>query len=535
MARRAAPLVVVAVVAALVRLALAAALPFPTPEDTAYYVLVARNVLEGRGLVTDTLWTYVTPPLVLPRPAFEIWLPLPTLLALPLMAILGPTLTAAQLVPVASGSLVAVLAGLLAGDLARERGRDERRVRTLTLGAGLGAAVFLPLVLHGAVPDSTMLFGALALLACRSMVRLAAAPGSPSRPALAGLGLLIGLAALVRNEALWLGLVWALLVLGGRDGDLRRRLRLVLVPGLAAALAYAPWAVRQALVFGSPFPGQAALNALSVSGEDIFAWRDPPTLARFLDQGMGWFLASRLEGLRHDLVDVLLVPGFPVALVGLVALGTSIARARTLRPLVLLAAITFTVTSLVFAVSTRWGTFLHAAVPGHVLLLVAGSALVDDGMGRLARWRRWHRPTAWLGQGLVIATVGAISLTLGSFAGQARDWETRFEALAVALPAAGVPLGTDASPVITDFPIWYAYALRSPSLALPDEGPASVVDLARRFGARHLLIAGDGRGGWPAVLDAGGAGTCFREVDLPGDVGAATASTAPRLWAIDCP
>ena len=35
--------------------------------------------VEGRGLVSDALWSYQTPPLVFPRPAFEVWLPLPTL------------------------------------------------------------------------------------------------------------------------------------------------------------------------------------------------------------------------------------------------------------------------------------------------------------------------------------------------------------------------------------------------------------------------------------------------------------------------
>ena len=71
---------------------------FPKPEDTAYYVGVARNLLEGRGLVSDALWSYETPPLVFPRPAFEVWLPLPTFLAAIPMALAGATFAAAQVV-----------------------------------------------------------------------------------------------------------------------------------------------------------------------------------------------------------------------------------------------------------------------------------------------------------------------------------------------------------------------------------------------------------------------------------------------------
>ena len=44
---------------------------------------------------------------------------------------------------------------------------------------------------------------------------------------------------------------------------------------------------RDWLVFGNPLPGQAAANALSVTGFDIFAWSDPPTLARYLAVGLG--------------------------------------------------------------------------------------------------------------------------------------------------------------------------------------------------------------------------------------------------------
>src|SRR5687767_14814592 len=64
------------VVAAAIRLAVAALVPFPATEGSAYYVGVARNILDGDGLVTDSLWSYATPPLAVPRPAFELWMPM---------------------------------------------------------------------------------------------------------------------------------------------------------------------------------------------------------------------------------------------------------------------------------------------------------------------------------------------------------------------------------------------------------------------------------------------------------------------------
>src|SRR5438477_6887482 len=87
----------------------ASLLPFPEPEDVAYYVGVARNLLDGRGLVSDAIWSYATPPLIFPRPAFELWLPLPTFLAAIPMAALGTTLAAARLSWVVLAGITAVL------------------------------------------------------------------------------------------------------------------------------------------------------------------------------------------------------------------------------------------------------------------------------------------------------------------------------------------------------------------------------------------------------------------------------------------
>ena len=89
------------------------------------------------------------------------------------------------------------------------------------------------------------------------------------------------------------------------------RIRLVVAPAIIGFVILAPWLVRDWVVFGNPLPGQAATNALSVTGFDIFAWQDPPTLARYLAEGPAWLLTSRIEGFAHNLFEVLLVPGRP--------------------------------------------------------------------------------------------------------------------------------------------------------------------------------------------------------------------------------
>ena len=530
--------VLIYVVSVVVRAAAASAVGFPIPEDTAYYVSVSEHLVTGRGLVADVLWSYQTPPLVFPRPAFEVWLPLPSFLAAVPMAILGPTFRAAQWMPVLVGALVPVLAWRVAADVARERSLPLGRARTLAVGAGLTSAVYLPLLIHSTLPDSTMLFAVLAIGACLLMTRLAATEHAIARtdPRLLALGVVIGLAALTRNEALWLGLAWAVLAWASNRSR-RARVALILVPAVIAAVIFAPWAIRDWIVFGNPLPGQAAANALSVTGFDIFAWQDPPTLGRYLAVGPARLVEMRVEGIGHNLLSVLLLPGAPLALVGLIALPLAV-RLRALRALVLVGSITFLVTSLVFPVATTWGTFLHAAGPVHVLFVISSLLGLDWLIAAVGRRRGWTNPVAWLGPALTVS--GAMLFTgvlFPSFGGNSEAIAGRFAALSRQTTLAGMDLGSN-GPVITNFPIWLAAATDAEALALPAESPASVVDLAERFGARTLIVTGDEHDGWPGVLDTGAPRSdCFQRVDIgvPADPAAAKVLEGTRVYRIACP
>ncbi len=527
------------VAALVVRSIFAASLRFPTPEDTAYYVGVARNVVEGRGLVSDAIWSFQTPPLVFPRPAFEVWLPLPSLLAIPAMAILGATFGAAKVGAVLVGSLVPVLAWRLAADVAEERALPTGRARTLALGTGLTAAIYLPLVLFGALPDSTTPFAALALAATLLMIRILRRPPVVSflrDRRLVALGVVLGLAALTRNEAAWLALTWVGLVWSG--GPRGRRIGLLVVPAVVAVVLFGPWAARDWVVFGNPLPGQALANALSISGFDIFAWNDPPTVSRYLAIGLGRLLELRVEGIWHNLANVLLAPGFPVSLIGLAALPW-IGRSRVLRPLVVLSVTTFLITSLAFPVATTWGTFLHAAGAIHVLLIVGALLALDGLIARVGVWRTWTRPVAWLGPTLTVASALLFSVSLVSYANQATSVARRYELLGQRMAAIGRPLDATAGPIVTDFPIWLAEAKRIPTLALPNERPADVVSLAARFpGTRYLVMSDDQHGIWPAILSSAAPdAACFSELDLgpaPTDPVDARAVAKTHVFEIGC-
>jgi hypothetical protein len=530
-------------VALAVRWYAASLVVFPKPEDTAYYVDAARNLLAGRGLISDALWSYQTLPLVVPREAFEVWLPLPTFAAVIPMGILGSTFAAAQVSSVLIGALVPVLAWRLAADVAEERGLPIGRARTLAVGTGLTAAVSLPLILHSTLPDSTMPFAALTLATGLLITRIRHAYEERamrrSRPLgqLILLGIVLGLAALTRNEAAWLAIAWVvvawLLPISRRD-----RTVAIAIPAVIALAIFSPWMIRDWLAFGSPLPGQALTNALSVNGTDIFAWDDPPTLSRYLAVGPARLLEMRVIGIEHNLFEVLLVPGAPLSYIGLVALPWLL-RTRALQPLVLVSGVIFLETSLLFPVSTTWGTFLHAAGAIHVLLMISALLALDRLIVAIGRRRGWTRPVAWLAPALTVS--GALlfsAVVLPSFGAGSVSTQRTFEALDRQLELAGVgPSGRMTAPVITDAPIWLPYVAGGTGLALPFEPASSVLDLARHFHATTIVVVSRDHP-FPATVAAGGPdAACFEPIDIgiPPDPLDAKALAGVRVYDLVCP
>ena len=124
---------------------------------------VARNLLEGNGLVSNAIWSYATPPLVLPKPAFELWMPMATFVAAIPMALFGTTFGAAQVGTVVLGAAAAPMSWLIARDAAAATDIGPRRTSAIAIGSGLLVAVLGPLLLASAVPDSTVPFLVLGL------------------------------------------------------------------------------------------------------------------------------------------------------------------------------------------------------------------------------------------------------------------------------------------------------------------------------------------------------------------------------------
>ena len=129
---------------------------------------------------------------------------------------------------------------------------------------------------------------------------------------------------------------------------------------------------------------------------------------------------------------------------------------------------------------------------------------------------------AWLGPAFAIA--GCLLFSAVILPGrrprraQREPSATRALAAAFAQPGTELDLAAEPGPVITDFPIWFAEATRHHALALPNEPPESILDLARSFDppARLLVVERRQRGRLACRDPHGRPGSeCFVPIELP--------------------
>jgi hypothetical protein len=517
--------------ALMMRLWAVASISFPLTEGSAYYVAVARNLVTGRGLEIDAIWSYATPPLTLPRPAFELWQPLASFVAAVPMTMLGPTFSTAQLGFAVLGALLAPLTWLVARDVARRLELPSRRAWSMSIGAGLLAGLSGPLLLSSALPDSALPFTILTVVAC--LVMPSAAAGRQTGVVV--LGAVLGWAYLTRMEAVYLGLAFLIVAtLTAIDltptARIRRTALLALGVGAVGALVALPWWLRNLAVFGSPTPGQVVDNLLLVRNEQIFAYAHRPTLEAFVAQGAPELLAKAAAAAGHNLVNVLVVPVGPLAVAGLLTIVVGLWRLHRasradvargpLGALLIFGAIAFAATTLLFPVATLWGTFEHAAGPLVIGLIVAAAVGADALVARVRSWRNWPRSNAWLAPAaLMLVTLPLTALQVSAADMQASNRERLITQIAASVPVALETAGVDPrAPLIGDRPVWLSGAMDRPVIVLPDEPAADVLRLATDFGAQAVIIS-EPRGIHPAALRSDGAGAaCFVELtaaDLP--------------------
>lgn len=461
-----------------VRLALAARLPFPPLDDPAFYVQTARSLAAGRGLVTDVIWSAQFPFAGITHPSHEYWMPMATLLMAPWIKAFGDSLFVAQI----PGALCGALLVSLTYALARLVRPDDRR---LAVGAAL-------LVLAGALPvyqsASTDSSAPYALLASGALASggLAVERRSAWLSLLAGL--LCGLACLTRADGLLIPTMLGI----GLLASLRPRRRAFLLVALLAAgcgVVMAPWWLRNLYAFGVVQPASPWAASALQDYPQLFNWHDPPTLESLFARGLGFVVGLRAQALGHNL-GVWGLIAFPYGVFGWLGL------ARDRRPVLQLgltyAVLLMVVTAAAFSVPTLAGLFYHSA--GATLpWLAVGAMLV---VSRLAV----RRPS--LGVGLFAAALALV------FAQSVIAWPRVIEDSrrnAATFARATGWLAENAAPSEPVLAI-QAHSLNlasgRPALTLPaGQDLSHVREMAGHYRARYIVVT-ESFGLYPEALEA---------------------------------
>ena len=512
-------------------------LPFPEPgyPDAYYYMAVARELVAGHGFTIGYIWNFVdvggnlpAHP-VLPIPSNAHWMPLASIVQVPFIWVLGPTLLASVLPFWLLGALAVPMTYLLGLDAGLSRRVSLAAAALMTLPGS--AAPYL------SQPDNFSLYmvlGVAAMWLCTRGLR-------GDRRAFALGGVAVGLATLARTDGVLLGVPfalafaierWRLWLEAGRRGA--SRLRTVVVgsaldrpasraptvdrvplgsgaqgadPAATAAvqpapsgigwtaalsciglflLTMAPWWARDLSLFGSISPSSSGGRILWIpTYTDLFRIGDHPSPATFFAQGWGPLLASRIGGL----VEAVVVIGSTPLLFFLVPFVVIGAWRRAAQPAVwpwAVYGVTFLVFSgLVFAVHLPYGMALHsemALVPMAYLLAALGIGIAVDWVAR----RRPHWQPARATRNFTAVAIGVAWLFAGIASLQlAGSWSNEFQLRQALLRQRPIPV-SDRLMSADPGAFWYRWGIVG--VPYTDDSLAIEEQVARAYDVRWLIL-----------------------------------------------
>lgn len=466
----------------------------PGFTDVFYHLNAANRLVTGQGLTDPYLWTYIGASDQLSAPSHLYWMPLTSLSAAVSMGLLNaPNNYAAAQWPFTLMFAATVCVGFwLGGRLGNSR-RHAWVAGLLTLLSGFYIRFW------GAIDT----FAPYAFVGSLCLVFLAQAfqSQSVSRRSLLYFalgGAFAALAHLTRADGVlfvmvgWVAIVWKLIFDQRAERDIAGKL---ISGGIIMTLAYIlvmlPWFARNMSLIGTPMPLGGTQTIWLTSYDDLFNYPPDNSPATLFANGVGDFLASRWEAFTNNLGTFVAVEGL-VVMTPLMLIGLWQRRHEAfLRSFWLYALGLHLAMTLVFPFPGYRGGLLHSAaalVPWWAALGVVG---LDDAVDWVARRRRrWNGATA-----KVVFSVGLVGVAI-------------LLSLMIALPNQVAPqtaspfyvalrsqLPAEARVMIND-PAQLYYFTGLEGVVLPNEAPDVIVDIARKYAVKYLVLEGitpDGR------------------------------------------
>ena len=491
----------------LVRLFLIALFPNPAYPDSFYYVEVAKSLATGHGLTVPFVWIFaevgnrIPDVPMLPVPSNAHWLPLASFIEAPFLALFGVSGIVAALPLAVISATTAPLTYVIA--------RDIHARRSVAIGAGILAAVpGAGAVFFGQPENFAILFPlvtAILWLTARGL------RGDWRSFALAGL--LAGISSLARNDGplllgalglIWIGdrLRWWLtthrILANAADrasppGEEGPRRPIGFVAGFACVglflLVMAPWWLRQIAVFGSISPTSSSGAALWI--RQISEWNSitaAPSLSRFLDQGIGPIVASRLGGLGSALANFVVVI-CSIFLAPFLVIGAwRRRRSLDLIPWFVYTAVVFIGATLLYPLHVPGGAFIHSAIglaPYAYILSLEGVLACVTAIAK--RRKTWNLPSAE--RFFMVATISVVicvAIVMGMAtvsawnASRAPRIQMAAEMERLDIPTSDRLFSTDAG--------GYAYLTGHPGVVTPNDPLPVIESVARAYDMRWLVL-----------------------------------------------
>ncbi len=462
----------------------------PGYMDADYYFVGGMQLAEGKGFTEPYLWNYLDDPTGLPHPSHTYWMPLASIVSAVGMWITGRSTYAAGS---ASFILLSALVPLVTAALAYSVSRRA----LLAMVSGLLSIFSLYYTPFMPVPDNYvlyMLFGGLFLLLVPRREKWI--------PVV--LGALAGLLTLARSDGLlWLGLAGLAVMwkettkTDGSKTTFGEWFKRIVLAGLLALLGYfiimGGWHIRSENLFGSFMtPGGGRLLWLENYNQTFIYPPDSLTKEGFLNAGWDAAMQDRLSALSANAGNAFAAQGgiflFPFILIGLWILRRELRTKIAVTGWLLL----FFVMTVIFPFAGSRGSFFHAGAAFQPYWWVAAPIGLDSviawarGKGRFTDQ---NAPVFFQ----VILVLLAIMMTayLVNFrvlSGWAKD-DVIYPQVEQKLIESGIgPLDV----VIVRNPPGYYLASRRQSISLPFGDESTILAVAKKFGARYLILEKDG-------------------------------------------
>ncbi len=480
--------------ALLIRLLLVTRIVFPPLDDPAFYIQTARNLVAGRGLVIDVVWSQFVPFAAVTHPSHEFWMPMTTALMAVFIRLFADTLFVTQLPDVLAGALLPVITYAFG----RTIWKDQRRWSLMAAVLLMPAAT---LVYQAASSDSSAMY---ALISTSTLLMAASAIDRRSIKRSGLAGVLCALSYLTRSHGSLLPIAF------GLCGAIRLRhersimLKMLIAGSIGYFVFAVPWWLRDLNAFGTIQPIPFGTIAAARNYNDWFNYTNLPMLGDLVTYDLGANLLLRLNAVWHALGVILLI-SFPFGLIGLPMI--TFRRESIYRLFVVYSAFLFLGFSFLFPTSATTGSFYHSAgafapfaAIGCVLLIQKMRARP---IGRLIGLAIYSTCMVLIVIQSAVAWPNAINLSQTDHAkfAAAADW------LRQNVPADQTVMATQAHSL--------NYMSGYPAVTLPKNQEVSIVrQMADRYNVRYVVVT-EKVGLYPDAFNAAGVKVAAQ---LPGAV-----------------